>query len=79
MNATMPAVRFRGEVKHEQRLKDRCRALGTRLATWMQAPIDFPFNYCRPHYSGSGLPLVSGANGSTTKPSKKMAHIDTPA
>lgn len=79
MNTTVFAARFRGGTKHDQKLKGCFRALGTRLATWMREPIDFPFNYSRPHYSGSGLPLVSGANGSTTKPSKKMAHIDTPA
>ena len=30
-------------------------------------------------YSGNGLPFVSGANGSTIKPSKKIEHIVTPA
>lgn len=30
-------------------------------------------------YSGSGLPLVSGANGSTISPTAKIAHIVTPA
>src|SRR5438309_11210864 len=29
--------------------------------------------------SGNGLSFVSGANGSTTKPSRKIPHIVTPA
>jgi len=31
------------------------------------------------HYSGSGFPFVSGANGNTASPSKKITHIVTPA
>ena len=30
-------------------------------------------------YSGSGLPLVSGANGSAARPTRKTRHIVTPA
>ena len=34
---------------------------------------------CIRSHSGSGLPFVSGANGSTTRPSRKTLHIATPA
>ena len=31
------------------------------------------------HHSGSGLPFVSGAKGSTTNPRRNTPHIVTPA
>lgn len=33
----------------------------------------------RHHYSGSGLPLVSGMNGIVSRPIAKIEHIVTPA
>jgi hypothetical protein len=33
----------------------------------------------RPLYSGSGFPLVSGANGSAASPTRNTRHIVTPA
>jgi len=32
-----------------------------------------------PGYSGSGWPLVSGANGSAARPTRKTAHMVMPA
>src|SRR5262249_44819337 len=58
----------------------RLRGIGTSPgAGWFVATVA-PGQWVVPRSSsGNGCPRVSGANGSTNRPSKKTAHMVTPA
>ena len=58
--------------------QDNIKQIRPGVSHW-SVDVDVSRSASRHGHSGSGLPFVSGANGSTTKPSMKIEHIVTPA
>ena len=76
------AIQADGELKFdEQTLRDAfMRKMKLTARARAAANLDAPIETTHmPAYSGSGLPLVSGANGRASRPTRNTEHIVIPA